>query len=104
MGKHWSGTVPLKTIVSAAGAVSVLAMAASVVLDAPVHAAAVAGPVDEEIANFYRSRGGAPLWFAPGAGLAAPQLLQLLSTAQADHLNPRRYNLRALERAVADAR
>lgn len=105
MGKLWSGTLPLKRIVAAAGAVSAMAMVAPLVFGAsPVHAAAVSGPLDEEIANFYRSRGGAPLWFAPSAGFAAPQLLQLLSTAQADHLNPRRYNLRALERAVADAR
>jgi murein L,D-transpeptidase YcbB/YkuD len=31
-------------------------------------------------------------------------LLQLLATAQADHLNPRRYNVRGLARVVADAR
>jgi murein L,D-transpeptidase YcbB/YkuD len=30
--------------------------------------------------------------------------LQLLATSQADHLNPRRYNLRGIERAIADAR
>ena len=44
------------------------------------------------------------MWFAPSAGNAASQLVQLIATAQADHLNPRRYNVRALERAVADAR
>ena len=31
-------------------------------------------------------------------------MLQLLATAQADNLNPRRYNVRALTRAVQDAR
>ena len=54
--------------------------------------------------NFYRSRGGAPLWLAPRAGAAAQQLIQLLATAQADHLNPRRYNVRALERARSRTR
>jgi murein L,D-transpeptidase YcbB/YkuD len=57
-----------------------------------------------EIADFYRARGGAPLWLAPNAGTSAQQLIQLLSTAQADHLNPKRYNVRALQRALADAR
>src|SRR4051812_8641950 len=65
---------------------------------------AVAQSVDGgEIASFYHSRGGAPLWFAPRSGAAAQQLLQLLATAQADNLNPKRYNVRALSRAVQDA-
>jgi murein L,D-transpeptidase YcbB/YkuD len=44
------------------------------------------------------------LWFTPRAGAAAEQLIQLLATAQADGLNPKRYNVRALQRAVQDAR
>jgi murein L,D-transpeptidase YcbB/YkuD len=68
-------------------------------------AAAVAAPSpDGDIAAFYRSRGGAPLWFSPKAGAAAQQLLSLLATAQADHLNPKRYNVKALTRAVVNAR
>src|SRR5579884_2239312 len=55
-----------------------------------------------EIAAFYRARGGAPLWFSPRSGAAAQELVQLLSTAQADNLNPKRYNVRALARAVQD--
>ena len=71
----------------------------------PVHARTAAPiPADNEISAFYRARGGAPLWFSPAAGNAAQQLLQLLATAQADHLNPRRYDVRGLQRAVADAR
>ncbi len=82
-----------------------LAIAAPLALPTPAAAAARApASIDGEIADFYRSRGGAPLWFAPNAGPAAQQLGQLLATAQADHLNPRRYNVRGLERAVADAR
>ena len=56
-----------------------------------------------QIAQFYGSRGGAPLWFSPRSGAAAQQLVQLLATAQADNLNPRRYNVRAVQRAVQDA-
>jgi murein L,D-transpeptidase YcbB/YkuD len=55
------------------------------------------------IAAFYRARGGAPLWFGPRSGAAAQQLVQLLATSQADNLNPRRYNVRGLQRAVQDA-
>ncbi len=57
-----------------------------------------------EIAAFYRGRDGAPLWLSPNAGPAATQLISLLETAQADHLNPRRYNVKALSRAVDSAR
>lgn len=104
MGKLSHGAMPLTRMI-AAGGFAVVALAAPTTLS-PLSAKAVAAvaPADGEIADFYRSRGGAPLWFAPGSGNAAPQLLQLLATAQADHLNPRRYNIKALERAIADAR
>ncbi len=55
------------------------------------------------INDFYRARGGAPLWFSPTSGNAAQSLLQVLSTAQADGLNPNRYNIRGLSRALRDA-
>jgi len=99
------GVVPLTRIVAIGASAVAIVIAAPVVMAPATAKAAAATPMaDGEIAEFYRSRGGAPLWFAPGAGNAAVQLIQLLSTAQADHLNPRRYNVRALERAVADAR
>jgi murein L,D-transpeptidase YcbB/YkuD len=56
------------------------------------------------VSSFYRARDGAPLWLAPGAGAAATQLLSLLATADADHLNPKRYNVKSIGRAIADAR
>ncbi|GAA3892741.1 hypothetical protein GCM10022276_09920 [Sphingomonas limnosediminicola] len=56
-----------------------------------------------DVAAFYSARGGSPLWFAPRSGAAAQQLLQILSTAQADNLNPKHYNVRALSRAIQDA-
>ena len=67
----------------------------------PAQAAAFA--IDGNVGSFYASRGGAPLWFSPTSGAAAQQLLQLLATAQADGLNPKRYNLKALNRAVQAA-
>jgi murein L,D-transpeptidase YcbB/YkuD len=57
-----------------------------------------------DVGAFYRARAGAPLWLAPGSGAAAQQLLSLLATAQADHLNPKRYNVKALSRALEAAR
>ena len=52
------------------------------------------------VADFYRARGGAPLWLSPSAGNAARDLLQLLATAQADNLNPNRYRLGNLSKAL----
>jgi len=104
MGKLRAGMSPLSQIVAAAGAVGALAVAAPLTLAPTAAAAAAAAPFDSEIADFYRARGGAPLWFSPTSGNAAPQLIQLLASAQADHLNPRRYNVRALTRALQDVR
>ena len=106
MGNIVRGLSSLSRILVAGSGVAAMAVAAPAMLaSAPAVAkAAQTASFDREIAQFYRSRGGAPLWFAPTAGNAAPQLIQLLATAQADNLNPRRYNVRALSRAVADAR
>jgi murein L,D-transpeptidase YcbB/YkuD len=105
MGKRIRGILPLNRIFATAGAVAAIAVIGPLSVGfTPVHAAQAASPFDNEIADFYRARGGRPLWFAPKAGNAAPELIQLLATAQADHLNPRRYNIRGLERALADAR
>ena len=104
MGKHSRGASPLNKFFSAGAAVAVLGVAAPLALPAAPAQAAVPATIDTEIADFYRSRGGAPLWFAPNAGPAAQQLVQLLATAQADHLNPRRYNVKGLGNAVAAAR
>jgi L,D-transpeptidase YcbB len=103
MGKLSRGALPLK-IVAASSAAAALGLVAPQALGTAPAAAAAPAPFDGEIADFYRARGGAPLWFAPRSGLAAQQLVQLLATAQADHLNPRRYNVRGLQRAIADAR
>jgi len=82
-------------------ALAAVAVAAPIAIHIqPVAAQGVSGG---EIADFYRSRGGAPLWFSPSSAGAPQQLLQLLSSSQADNLNPRRYNVRGLSRAVQDA-
>lgn len=86
--------------VAAALAVAPVALGAS---PAAAQSRAAVASTNAEIAAFYRSRGGAPLWFSSRSGAAAQQFIQLLATAHADNLNPRRYNVRALTRAVQDA-
>lgn len=96
---------PVKMLTGAAlAAAAIAAPPFAAVPSAALAAPKASATYGSEIAAFYRSRGGAPLWFSPRGGAAAQQLLQLLATAQADNLNPRRYNVRALGRAVADAR
>jgi len=65
----------------------------------PASAARTAS-VDSDVSGFYRARGGTPLWFSPRSGAAAQQLVSLLSTARADRLNPKRYNVKGLSRAL----
>ena len=92
----------------AALSAAALAVATSAILAAvPLGSApanAQSGPASaREIANFYAARGGAPLWFAPSAGNAPQRLLALLATAEADGLNPRRYDARRLAGLVGAA-
>ena len=105
MDKAKRGGSPLNRFGWLGLAASAIALAAPAAVSlAPAHAAAVAGASSAEINAFYRSRGGAPLWLSLRSGAAAQQLIQLLSTAQADNLNPRRYNVRGLSKALAAAR
>jgi murein L,D-transpeptidase YcbB/YkuD len=104
MDKLTRGSSPLSRIFAAGSAIAAFGLAAPMALPTTALHAAAPVPFDTEIADFYRARGGEPLWLAPRAGDAAQQLLQLLATAQADHLNPKRYNVRGLQRALADAR
>ena len=103
MGKLVRGAVPLKSVAAVGLALGAAAAPVAVVTGPASAKTAAVGSFDSEIAAFYRARGGAPLWLAPGNGTAAPQLIQLLASAQADGLNPRRYNVRALGSAVAQA-
>src|SRR5579884_3769038 len=104
MGKLFRGGSPLGRVAAAAGALAAIGIATPMVLGSSPATAASAAQFDNEVADFYRARGGAPLWFSPSARNAAPELVQLLATAQADHLNPKRYNVRGLSRALDDAR
>ena len=65
--------------------------------------AVAAVPDTASIDQFYRARGGAPLWFGSSSSNAAQQLLQQLASAGADNLNPNRYHVRALAKAAQAA-
>src|SRR4029453_10754700 len=85
-------------------AVAIIALAGPAAISVtPAEAAAASASYASDVADFYRQRGGAPLWFSPKSGAAAQQLLGLLATAQADNLNPKRYDARRLARIVGDA-
>ena len=86
----------------AAAAIIALAGPAAISVT-PAEAASASASYAGDVADFYRQRGGAPLWFSPKSGAAAQQLLGLLATAQADNLNPKRYDARRLARIVGDA-
>src|SRR3954453_19742265 len=73
---------------------------------APANAAAapvVPSVQGQTIADFYRARGGAPLWLSPAAGNSAEQLISLLSTASIDGLDPDRYHVAKLRDALKAA-
>ena len=106
MGISLRATGSLKRVGLAGAALAAVAAGPlGLTVSAPATAArSSAGNYQAEVAAFYQARGGAPLWFSPSAGNAAQMLVQQLSTAQADNLNPRRYNIRALTNAIASAR
>jgi murein L,D-transpeptidase YcbB/YkuD len=103
MGKLSRGALPRNGILSLGVAAAAAIVAVPLMVAGPSAAAAAAPSSGGEVNAFYRSRGGASLWFAPNSGAAAQQLIQLLATAQADRLNPRRYNVKGLTRAVQEA-
>jgi murein L,D-transpeptidase YcbB/YkuD len=92
--------------------IAIAAAALSATVPAGVSAEAAAAPAvvqsqparGQGVADFYRSRNEYPFWLSEKAGDAADQLLNLLSTAQIDGLNPEKYHVAALQQAVADAR
>ncbi len=90
-----------------AGAAGLIAAACLIPAVAPAASAsptAIATAGSAEVSAFYNARGGRLLWFSPTSGNAAQQLLQLIATARADNLDPRRYNVKALTKAVQAAR
>ena len=102
MGKNLRGFQSLKKVFFVGLATCAVLPATSVL--SLGSAAVAAASRDSDVGAFYRAREGRPLWLAPASDGAVQQLLALLATAQADHLNPKRYNVKALSRAVDSAR
>jgi murein L,D-transpeptidase YcbB/YkuD len=102
-----AGMIPARTFQKLGGAAAGLMLAAAPlpsfaatpVVAAGAAKAAVAVSSGSEIADFYRARGGRPLWLAPQSGSAAQLMLGLLNSASADGLDPSRYQVTK----VADA-
>ncbi|MEO8546749.1 MAG: L,D-transpeptidase family protein [Sphingomicrobium sp.] len=89
--------------IAGVAAVSLAALAVANSVPVPAQASTAAPASGGEIADFYRSRGGSPLWLAPASGNAAQLLLQMLATARADNLNPNRYHVKQLAKLVQAA-
>ena len=101
MGKLQRGARPLN------GFLALGLVALALPLSDGATTAAVAAPRSahaSDVADFYRARGGAPLWLSQRSGAAEQQLISLLATAEADRLNPKRYNLKGLRRVLDQAR
>jgi len=93
-----------KTVRGMVAAFALAAIPTLALIPTPAAAqSASARVVGTSVEDFYRARGGAPLWFTATSGNGAQQLVELLATASADKLNPKRYDVRRLARAVRDA-
>ena len=95
--------MPITRLAALGAALLLPVTAGGFVLAAPAAAVVDARSAAAEVDAFYRARGGARLWLAPGSGGAAQQLLQLISTAQLDGLDPRRYDARGVAKALRAA-
>jgi L,D-transpeptidase YcbB len=84
-------------IALAAGAIVSPAAAQPAQASAAIHAAA-----GQDVSDFYEARDERPLWFSQTGG-QAHLLLELLRTAEFDGLDPDRYRLDAVEKAIRAA-
>ena len=104
-----TGSQPVRRLSKLSGAVaaSLIAAAPFALPASPAAAAeviAAAAPAGRGISDFYAGRQDRPLWIEAGRPTAAAhELVQLLSTAQADGLNPEKYDAGSLARLLAKA-
>jgi L,D-transpeptidase YcbB len=104
-----TGRRPVHFFQKMAAAAAALMLA---VFPAPASAAAAAAPAQaphaiaatQSVDDFYRGRNNYPLWLAPNAGDAAQQLINLLSTANLDGLDPGKYHVAELQQAIETAK
>ncbi len=98
-----TGFVPVRHLSVVLGAVAALA-AAPVLSPAPAAAATLAVPQGQSVEDFYAVRQDKPLWFQGDQPTAAVQaLLALLSTTEADGVDPARYDVEGIGRAIRHA-
>ena len=111
--RNWcTGQRPVHPFHKKVGLVAALMLGAAALFAAEPAAAQAVAPaavnvqpsiVGQTVADFYRSRNGAPLWLTPAAGDAAEQLISLLSTASVDGLNSSKYQPAVLETELQTA-
>ena len=70
---------------------SALVAPSSAGADTVIAAPAVPSAVGQSVADFYKARKDAPLWFSPEAGDAVQQLVRLLNSASVDGLVSQKY-------------
>ena len=107
-----AGVVPARTFSKCGGVAAAVMLAAAPLPSWAATPAVSAGGAQlaapfssgTGITDFYRARGGRPLWLAPQSGAAADQMLALLASASIDGLNPNRYPVRNLAKALRSAR
>ena len=106
-----AGTSPARIFSRFGGAAAALVLAAAPLPSFAATPAAAAGAAPlatsfdrgSAIADFYRARGGRPLWLAPHSGAAAQLMLGLLNSSSVDGLNPSRYQVRQVASALRAA-
>jgi murein L,D-transpeptidase YcbB/YkuD len=98
-----TGPRPVRQFSTILGAVA-LAVAAPIFAPAPAQAAVAAVPQGQDVDSFYQLRQGKPLWFQGNQPTAAAQsLIALLSTANADGFDPKRYKVDEIKAALKQA-
>jgi len=75
-------------------------LAGALLAAAPLHPAAAA--IDTSVAGSAQFS-NRPQWVAPGDARAANRLIALLQSSQLDEINPKKFNLKSLKRAVRSA-
>src|SRR5688572_12403063 len=105
-----AGMISARTFQKFGGAAAGLVLAAAPLPSSAATLATTAAPpaatsfaAGSEIADFYRARGGRPLWLAPQSGSAAQLMLGLLNSASTDGLDPQRYEVTKLADALRAA-
>ena len=98
-GPSW----PVRNFLGLGSFVAALALSVgAVAIPAPAQAQTRVA-AGQDISDFYRARDGRPLWFGQ-PGQQPEMLVRLFASANVDGLDPERYPVEALKRAIADAR